>query len=157
MARPIIDDVVKDRIIATGIGGEFLQSLEYDGAVSTKMQRVSLKSSEFGLQPEPICKSLQNKFEAIGPKIGTCALKLETEDGPMSKELTPAQLRMLKALVMEQVNECAEYSKAVCRVFWSYVMFLLTGDPHWAEPKGTESKLELVVKEEFSKFILQNT
>ena len=123
--RDILDSIVMQRMGDAGKGTEYLDMPEFAGQVQDSYKRVKLNNSEMGLRIIGITSSLLNKYESIKINGDSCEISLCMGEQATNVPITKNRLRMLKALALEQMSACQEYSAIVAGIFNSYLSQLL--------------------------------
>lgn len=126
MARKIIDTKARDNIYSTGIGMDYLSLPQFGGNVDTSKKTVQLKKSQFGLTTVDPLGQFKIKYNSIQIDTEECTLSMEIDGDVRTANVGSKELRFLKALVLEQVNECMAYSSCVSKIFWAYVLKVMS-------------------------------
>lgn len=115
MPREVKDNVVLRQCEKTD-GGYDLYMMPLPGFpqyVNANLEKVKLDKAEFGLPSFNIITSLENKYKSIDIKEDVCTITLFS--GVVVK-MPKERFKMLKALLLEQVSCCREYSNVVAKV-----------------------------------------
>ena len=154
MARPILDTVVQRNIQSASAYLDVMSNIMYTGSVSTDKPKITLEEAKFGLNVESIISPLENKYMAIQlEEDGVIVIREGEEEKtlPATKE----QLTMLKALAVEQVSLCDEYSAIVADLFWQlfYKVAFKKGVNEPFKMPVDASRLRTVVTSNYSDYI----
>lgn len=151
MARSIKDAVVIKNIRESK--EQEIRELEFtmnSGTVESKLQKVKLEPVGYAVRKVDITTELNEKYDALQIADDICFLNFMGNSYNVSK----TEIRMLKALVIEQVNKNEQYSKIVTSIFMQLVKYYVSGrgDFRWQEPEY-ESLWERVVYEELTNYV----
>ena len=131
MSRKILDDIATQRVYenANKCDIRILVDPKYQGSVLNKQVRVTLSKPKLGVEKVPIFESLLSKFEILGPREGDCYIVFEYGQDTKTFKVSSSQLRLLKALALEQVSQSSLYSEIIYQLFGKYLLSLITGKP----------------------------
>lgn len=151
MARSVKDAVVIKNIRESK--EQEIRELEFtmnSGTVENKLQKVKLEPVGYKVRKVDITTELSEKYDALQITDDMCFLYFMGNSYHVSK----TEIRMMKALVIEQVNKNEQYSKIVTSIFMQLVKYYVSGrgDFRWQEPEY-ESQWERVVYEELTKYV----
>lgn len=131
VSRPICDKVVQERLLNDDDMRFYVDSIPlYKRNVKVTLPRVELNKSNIGMRKYSIAESLRNTYENMElPDKETEAVVRVSEGGktvdyPASYE----ELRMLKALAVEQINCNGWYAKVVGLVFVEMMTSIFKGE-----------------------------
>lgn len=152
MARQVKDAVVVRRCEEVGFDTVYIDNLPmYANDVKEDIDKIRLEQSQFGLQKEPIIKGLREKYEAIKIVDDECFVEIEgSVRVPVSKE----QIRILKALVVEQLNRNQDYSDVIAYFFMELVQQIASRKLTYSFEKNNNwIPMQVAVFEEVQEFI----
>ncbi len=152
MSRAVFDKIVKTNCEKQGIDDIYYRNLEmYTAEVKDTIEKVKLDSSKYGMLGESIISSLNQCYDAIHIVQEDCYVIMGGKRFPATKE----QIRLLKALVIEQVNKNEEYSFVVYQVFIRFLKQIVTGNITYDFTEETDSwtSMQKVVFDAFTEYI----
>ena len=155
MSRTMLDDIVRNNAIAASVFLDDIANTTYIGTVQTNKPKITLEESQYGIGDESVTAQLEVKFNAMKSDEDGYII-FRTNDKEKKVHATGEQIAMLKALAVEQINLCNEYSEIVSDMFWQLLWHITQGgtDMPFKLPVDA-SKLRTEVVCRFSEFIMK--
>jgi hypothetical protein len=151
MARQVLDSIVFEKIDALKLNRQlFSGNPAYFGTATDTIQRVKLDRSENGLRNYGTCARAKGFYDSLKLKEGETYLKLNGQRFPATSE----QVRMIKALAVEQINRNEEYSIALGHCLSVVLKATISKFPVNAIiPEDGMTTFQNIVVEEFSTWV----
>lgn len=152
MARAVFDKVVRANCENQGMDDIYYQNVKiYATDVKETIEKIKLDVSKFGLPKESITNSLNKRYEAIQIIQDKCYIVMGGNSFPATKE----QIRLLKALAIEQVNRNEEYSFIVYQIFIRFLKQIVTKSITYDFTDETDNwtPMQQIVLEAFTAYI----
>lgn len=158
MARPIVDKLVNERAEELSFNRVYIDSIpKYMGNVNDTLEKVRLDALGISLNKVNILTNLKTLFEQI-PAEGDPVLVFDKGNGNVTEyPTTKTNIRLLKALLIHQVNENEKYSEAVLALMYSFMRQIAAGAKEYKFEYEDErlTKMQRVVYKEMGDFIIE--
>lgn len=154
--RRIIDDVVEKNCKGSSIKEDILFNCKcmplYEGFVNSKRETISLDKEDYSLSNVSLVNHYVNIFNSIyiAPDIQEGTLNIEHNVSVIPVSI----VKLIKTLVIEQINKNEEYSVAVAKCLQYIITEVLSKKFNGKLPKDEDDSLmESIVKEYVEEFI----
>lgn len=140
--RKVYDSIVQEKVSTDDAIKTYLEGIKsYQKDVKTTLDRVELTRSKSGLVHKDIAghfRATLNNFIQDANRSLPCIMKARFENFSADIPISFENAMLLKALCVEQISLCEEYSFAAAAVLQNVIKSILQckNDIEWVEPKS---------------------
>lgn len=140
--RKIRDSVVLSRIYDDNCQCEYLNAVRYDGQADNDIGRTVIEKSGYTIRRINISDSFMSKYNLINIEGSEGFIELDGVEYEASVE----EIRILKALALEQCCRNADYSQAVAGLYTILAKSIINGTHKPAWPQFDE-EVPILIRE----------
>lgn len=154
VSRQIKDSIVLRNFQSADVDISYFEELSlYSGQVVDTIDKVKLEKAVIGLGKFGISSFLASKYRSCKVQDGDCIISI---DGGRVTKVGSNFLRMLKALLIEQVNPNEQYCSIVAYIFMSMVMQAVKKVPALTfDPPDNITNMQLIIFNGLSGYVLK--
>lgn len=152
MSRKIVDQVVEKyfKFQPADLYYELLK--EFQGEATDSITKIGIDKSKFGFNRVSIIDKLEKNIKELEPKEAECYIDM----GGRSYLVGKKEFVLLKALAVEQLSKCEDYSEVVSCIFLQLAAQLVQHKKVYEfEARNDYEGLKLTLYELISDFVLK--